>query len=264
MISTDGVGVSILFLRKDLVNKPLPKSKKNTSKELYIDELKNYTDLQDKKIVGVDSGKEDLIYCVDGASKHATTFRYSQDQRRKETKMKKYKNIILAMKNNKIQDKTIIDYETELSHYNKKTLDITKFKEYLQEKNRINHFLFGFYKKELFRKLKFGKYINIKRNEQKMINNFKKTFGKPEEVVKKKQLGRINELSLLNASLFRTINSGKKNIIVMGDFNYDSNDLDHYIEGNLSPEYILHNYNNIACKDIWPMLKKKQLGATGW
>ena len=183
MISTDGIGVSILFLRKDLVNKPLPKSKNNTSKELYIDELKNYSDLQDKKIVGVDPGKEDLIYCVDVASKHATTFRYSQDQRRKETKMKKYKNIILAMKTNKIQDKTITNYETELSHYNKKTLDITKFKEYLQEKNRINHILFGFYRKELFRKLKFGKYINIKRNEQKMINNFKKTFGKPEEVV---------------------------------------------------------------------------------
>ena len=133
--------------------------------------------------MGIDAGKCDLIYCVDDASKDATTFRYSQDQRRKETKMKKYKNIILAMKTNKIQDKTIIDYETELSHYNKKTLDITKFKEYLQAKNRINHILFGFYRKDLFRKLKFGKYINIKRNEQKMINNFKKTFGKPEEVV---------------------------------------------------------------------------------
>jgi exonuclease III len=88
------------------------------------------------------------------------------------------------------------------------------------------------------------------------------TFGKTEQVVKKKQLSRINELSLLNASLFKTINSGKKDIIVMGDFNYDSNDLDHYIEGNISPEYILDNYNNLKCKDIWPMLKKKQIGAT--
>ena len=183
MISTDGVGVSILLLRKDLVGKKLPMMKKKGSKELYIDELDNYSDLQNKKIVGIDAGKCDLIYCVDGACKDATTFRYSQDQRRKETKMKKYKNIILAMKTNKIQNKTIADYETELSHYNKKTLDFTKFKEYLQAKNRINHILFRFYKKELFRKLKFGEYINVKRNEQKMINNFKKTFGKPEEVV---------------------------------------------------------------------------------
>ena len=37
------------------------------------------------------------------ATKDANIFRYSQNQRRKETKMKKYNNIILAMKTNKIQ-----------------------------------------------------------------------------------------------------------------------------------------------------------------
>jgi hypothetical protein len=139
--------------------------------------------LQNKKIIGIDAGKCDLIYCVDGSTKDATIFRYSQDQRRKETKLKKYNNIILAMKTNKIHEKTVIEYETELSHYNRKTLDITHFKEYLQSKNRINHTLFGFYRKELFRKLKFGRHINTKRNEQKMINQFKKTFGNPDEVV---------------------------------------------------------------------------------
>ena len=120
---------------------------------------------------------------MDDASKDANVFRYSQDQRRKETKMKKYNNIILAMKTNKIEGKTIIEYETELSHFNRKSLQISKYKEYLQEKNRINHILFGFYRKELFRKLKFGKYINIKRNEQKMISNFRKMYGNPDEVV---------------------------------------------------------------------------------
>jgi hypothetical protein len=187
MISTDGVGISILFLQKELVGKKLPIMKKKVAKELYIDELTDYSALQNKKIIGIDAGKCDLIYCVDGATKDANIFRYSQDQRRKETKTKKYNNIILAMKTNKINDqgtsKSIIDYETELSHYNKKTLDITKFKEYIQEKNRINHILFGFYKKELFRKLKFGRYINTKRNEQKMINEFKKTFGSYEDTV---------------------------------------------------------------------------------
>jgi exonuclease III len=88
------------------------------------------------------------------------------------------------------------------------------------------------------------------------------TFGKPEDVVMNKQLNRINELHLLNASLFKTINSGQKNIIIMGDFNYDSNDLKHYTEGNISPEYIFDNYNNLKCKDIWSMLNKGDLGAT--
>jgi hypothetical protein len=183
MVSTDGIGLSILFLRDDLVGKKLPMMKKGISKELYIDELDDYSKLQNKKVIGIDPGKEDLIYCVDDASKDANIFRYSQNQRRKETKMKKYNNIILGMKNNKIEGKTIIEYETELSHFNRKSLQITKFKEYLQEKNRINHILFRFYRKELFRKLKFGKYINIKRSEQKMISDFKKTYGNPENVV---------------------------------------------------------------------------------
>jgi hypothetical protein len=183
MVSTDGIGLSILFLREDLVGKKLPMMKKGISKELYIDELDDYSTLQNKTIVGIDPGKEDLIYCVDDASKDANVFRYSQNQRRKETKMKKYNNIILAMKTNKIKGKPIIEYETELSHFNRKSLQITKYKEYLREKNRINHILFQFYKKELFRKLKFGKYINIKRNEQKMISNFKKAYGDADNVV---------------------------------------------------------------------------------
>lgn len=88
------------------------------------------------------------------------------------------------------------------------------------------------------------------------------TFGKKEEAVKDKQLNRIKELSLLNTSLFKTIGSRKKDIIIMGDFNYDSNDLTHYKEGNISPEYIFDDYNNLKCKDIWPMLNKRSLGAT--
>lgn len=183
MVSTDGIGLSILFLREDLVGKKLPMMKKGISKELYIDELDDYSTLQNKTIVGIDPGKEDLIYCVDDASKDANVFRYSQNQRRKETKMKKYNNIILAMKTNKIEGKTIIEYETELSYFNRKSLQITKYKEYLREKNRINHILFQFYRKELFRKLKFGKYINIKRNEQQMIRNFKKAYGNADNVV---------------------------------------------------------------------------------
>jgi hypothetical protein len=183
MISTDGVGVSILFIRDDLVGKRLPSAKKSVYRELYIDELNDYSRLQDKKIVAVDPGKDDLIYCVDNASKDANIFRYSQNQRRKETKMKKYNNIILAMKTNKIEGKSVIEDETELSLYNRKTLQTDKFKTYINEKNRINNLLFDFYAKHLFRKLKFGRHINIKRNEQKMISDFKKMYGNPDEVI---------------------------------------------------------------------------------
>lgn len=183
MISTDGISVSILLLRTDLIGKRLPMMKKNGNREEYIDEITDYTELKNKKIVGIDAGKCDLIYCTDGSSKDSNTFRYSQDQLRKETKMKKYANIRLGMKCKLLDGKTIIEYETELSKYNRKTLNIDKFKEYLQVKNKTNHILFGFYRKEIFRKLKMNGYINTKRNEQKMINNFSKKFGKPDEVV---------------------------------------------------------------------------------
>jgi len=227
MISTDGVGVSILFLRDDLVGKRLPSAKKGLSRELYIDELKDYTTLQDKKIVGIDPGKEDLIYCVDSDSKEANVFRYSQNQRRKETKMKKYNNIILAMKTNKIRgdgtNKSVIEYETELSKFNRKTLQMDKFKDYLKEKNRINHVLFGFYAKHLFRKLKFGKHINIQRNEQQMIRNFGKMYGSPEEVVicigdweQKKQM-KYKEPTL-GIGLRRLLRNNKYNVYLVDEF----------------------------------------------
>jgi len=95
MVSTDGIGLSILFLQEDLVGKKLPMMKKGLSKELYIDELDDYSTLRDKKIVGVDPGKEDLIYCVDNSSKDANVFRYSQNKRKKKTKKKKNKKIKL-------------------------------------------------------------------------------------------------------------------------------------------------------------------------
>ena len=183
MLSTDGVSVSILLLRKDLVGKKLPMMKKKSNHEIYIDEITDTTSLQTKKIVGIDAGKCDLIYCVDDASKEANVFRYSQDQRRKETKMKKYTNIRLGLKHKVLEGKTIIEYETELSNYNRKTLQIDKFKEYLQAKNKLNHLLFGFYRKEIFRKLKMSAYINAKRTEQKMIQQFQDKFGKPDETI---------------------------------------------------------------------------------
>ena len=52
-------------------------------------------------------------------------FRYTQDQRRKETKQKKYRNILQELKDKeKVNGKTITQWEAELSRYNKKTLNL--------------------------------------------------------------------------------------------------------------------------------------------
>ena len=183
MIETDGISCSLLLLRKDLIGKRLPMMKKGLSNETYIDEVKEYSTLRNKKIVAIDPGLCDLIYCVDADNKEANTFRYSQDQRRKETKKKKYAKIQLGLKKEKIQGKTIIEWETELSKLNKKSLDITKFKAYIQKKSEINRLLFTFYEKYIFRKLRLQSYRNIKKSEQRMLNNFKRIFGNEKEVV---------------------------------------------------------------------------------
>ena len=182
MIETDGMSCSILLLRNDLIGKRVP-NKKNGCKESYIGDLKDYSKIKDKTLVAYDPGLSDLIYCVNGSTKEANTFRYSQDSRRKETKLKKYSKIILEYKKEKIRGKTITEYETELSKFNKKTLKMTEFKKYLKKKNEINNKLFTFYEKSIFRKLKLNGYVNRKRNEQKMLNKFRKIFGTPDKVI---------------------------------------------------------------------------------
>ena len=183
MIETDGVSCSILMLRNDLIGKRIPNIKINSNTEQYIDELNDYTNIKNKKIVSYDPNLADLIYCVDDDSIKANEFRYTQDSRRKECKIKKYAKIILEFKKEKMEGKTIIEYETELSKLNRKTLTIKDFKEYIKKKSEINNKLYKFYEKYIFRKLKLNGYINIKKHEQKMINNFKKIFGKPEDVI---------------------------------------------------------------------------------
>ena len=181
MIETDGISCTLLLLRKDLIGKRLPMMKKGANQETYIDEINDSVPLQNKKIVAIDPGLCDLIYCVDDDNKHANTFRYSQDQRRKETKKKKYSKIQLKLKREQIEghgtSRTIIELETELSKLNKKSLNLTNFKEYIQKKSEINRLLFSFYEKYIFRKLKLQSYRNTKKSEQKMLNRFKHIFG---------------------------------------------------------------------------------------
>ena len=194
------MGVSILLIKSNKFNSEkrnkcrTVKKPKNYQEDIYIDEVSDMSQFEGKKLVGVDPGKEDLIYCTNGETteistngktKHkVTTFRYSQNQRRFETCHKSYRNKILKDKTDtKIEDKNIIELETELSGYNKKTCQVDKFKSYLTEKNRINETLFEYYEKNLYRKLRWYGFINRQKSEAKMMNRFNEVFGGPEEVV---------------------------------------------------------------------------------
>lgn len=64
MIETDGVGCSLLLIRKDLEGKKLRSPKVSLNTEKYIDELNetDYERLKTKKVVGIDPNYSDLIY----------------------------------------------------------------------------------------------------------------------------------------------------------------------------------------------------------
>ena len=146
-----------------------------------------------KTLVGVDPGMDDLLYATNGETKlvkkgdrivHKTpTFRYSQNQRRKDTRQKKYAKILEKDKKNTfIELESVKDLEDKLSKYNSNTCDFKKFLKWLKIKNEINSKLYEYYEKELHRKLIWYSFINRHKSDQDIVNRFKKTFGNEKEV----------------------------------------------------------------------------------
>lgn len=214
-ICTDGIGCSILLIRKDLY-KPdermmirVPPKPLNYKEEQYLDEL---TDTEKNKytnhvIAGIDPGKRDLIHATTGETKFingkrkTVQFRYTQGQRTVETKSRKYNKILgsymryssvktdgsvnlFCKKNGYMkQYSTIKETENLLCYHDSKSCIYERTYDYIHMKNIINRKLFKFYSTPIFRKLKWYGYINRQRSESKMINAFKKKIGGPEKTL---------------------------------------------------------------------------------
>lgn len=187
MIKTDGVSIGINFIRlKDGI--PLKFSNKNNKPNedtKYIEKIEITNKIKSKKIVCADPGHSDLLYC--GSKNNdgeLETFRYTQNQRRLETRLKKHSKIINEMKKNSyINNVSIQEHESILCKYNKKTCNFEKFKIYLIEKNKLNFKLFEHYEQNYFRKFKLHRYSNTQKSESKMIKNFSKKFGPPKNTL---------------------------------------------------------------------------------
>jgi hypothetical protein len=133
------------------------------------------------KVVGIDPGKRNLLFCSteDGAEHCA----YSQDQRRHETKKKKYTAIELALKREIIDGKKVTEWESELSAFDFKTVSYERFREAAQAKLRVHSKIAPFYAAYWFRKRKLNAFFNEQRSEQRMLQRMKETFGDPHHVV---------------------------------------------------------------------------------
>eukprot|EP00201_Polytomella_parva_P015455 CAMPEP_0175051770 /NCGR_PEP_ID=MMETSP0052_2-20121109/7991_1 /TAXON_ID=51329 ORGANISM="Polytomella parva, Strain SAG 63-3" /NCGR_SAMPLE_ID=MMETSP0052_2 /ASSEMBLY_ACC=CAM_ASM_000194 /LENGTH=114 /DNA_ID=CAMNT_0016316105 /DNA_START=335 /DNA_END=679 /DNA_ORIENTATION=- len=99
MIETDGVSVSIVMIRRDLMGKRVPKQRQSFDHERYVDDLSSdeREESSKRKVVGTHPNMGDLLFCVneDGSK----TSRYTQNQRQQETRDKRYKQIILDENN---------------------------------------------------------------------------------------------------------------------------------------------------------------------
>lgn len=181
MIDTDGISCSLLFNHKVSAD-----DLSLTTKETYLDSLtkKDLIPLKDKKVVGIDPGINNLLMCVDGTNKNTKKLRYTQTQRRRESYTSIYRKIVIKQKNKTyFDDKNVTVLETELSNYNKKTLKIDDFKEYIKNKCEFYNTATDFYEKKLFRKMRLNGYIKRKTSEQNFMNRFTEKFGKSSDTV---------------------------------------------------------------------------------
>jgi len=190
MIRTDGVSCCVLFLRVDANGKPLSKTWKNKKcceeeNIDYIEKVELTEELKNMKVVCADPNYSDLIYCGSkDENGNLQTFRYTQNQRRIETRLKKYNKIIDKInKETKIENKSIKEIETELSLLNSKTCDYEKFIYYCIEKNNINYKLYSHYEQTFFRKFKLNRFTNTQKSELKMVKNFSNKYGKPDKTI---------------------------------------------------------------------------------
>lgn len=203
LLKTDNLSCSLQFaikteekkqrfkkgVAKGTVKDDIKKIKEHQKIE-YIDDIlaNNRFALKNKKIACIDPNKGDLIYSGTYKNNKLVTFRYTNNQRRKEKKTKKYSKIrqILAKNATVIVDNKITNItkiESIKSNYKKTESKKEKMIEYIKDMEQIDKIIEDHYKLPIFRKLNINGYINTQRSESRMINNFKKIIGEPEDTV---------------------------------------------------------------------------------
>ena len=173
-IQTDGISCSLLFIRTDLKDKKwgsklptLEEQDFHNIEDLSIEQLDT---LKDRNIVGCDPGKHSLVYMMDN---QGNKLQYSASQRKIESYGKRNERILLQEK----KRNNIIEKETHLSSKNSKSVDYEKFKVFLVEKDKLNKETTEFYKRDVWRKMKFRQYSYGKKSTDTFLNKIKEIFG---------------------------------------------------------------------------------------
>ena len=173
-ITTDGISCSLLFIRKDCKGEENKNKQVNSEDCEYINieelDKQQLENLKPRNIVGLDPGKRSLVYMMDG---QGNKLQYTAPQRKKESMAKRNQQILQREK----YLHKINEYENALSLQNSKSVNYNSFKSYLVEKDRLNKQTMEFYKKEVWRKMKFRQYSYGNKSIDTFLNNIEKTFG---------------------------------------------------------------------------------------
>ena len=186
-ILTDGVGVSVLQVRKDRVGKTW----QNNTKEFkcvfddvpYLSKLseEERAYLQENTVkLSCDPGKRNIIYIT---NENGNSLRYTSQQRAVECRFKKNKRAMVAMKQNVKggnlcpNGQTVENMEQAIG-YNAKTCLYKHFVNYITERRNLEvQVLPALYATLTPRKLQFSATLHTTKSEDKLLNKIVKTFG---------------------------------------------------------------------------------------
>ena len=173
-IQTDGISCCLLFIRKDLKDKKwglrVPVLQEQDFYNIEDLSKEQLNTLKDRNIVGCDPGKHSLVYMMD---KNGNKLQYTASQRKIESYGKRNERILLQEK----KRNNIIEKETILSSKNSKSVNYEKFKIFLVEKDKLNKETIEFYKRDLWRKMKFRQYSYSKKSIDNFLNKIQEIFG---------------------------------------------------------------------------------------
>jgi hypothetical protein len=145
-----------------------------------------------KKIVAIDPNMDDLLFCYSPKNnkehQNDDIFRWTKSQVNKETKKRKYnKKLVQDSKEIHLLNpfQSISQIESSLSQVRSVGSTVEEFITYLQAKIPISQRVRTFYEglEGLHRKFRWKTYINTQRCNDKMLNNFAKTYGSPKDTI---------------------------------------------------------------------------------
>jgi len=217
-VLTDGYSITFQIIQKQHFKKKsfCPKKEKGESKKKKVEEftpIEDVLNMKNKKNIGGDPGKEDILFLTDGVR----TVRYTKRQRNQDThkKMRMSRTLKLRKKHILSNGVSVEDYETKhMTETNKKSCDYDTFVKYWKSRQLISRDTGNMYKQAWFRQVKFFVHQKNKSSEDKFMNRVLETFLAPLRKTKIPKWVESTPGMLENAKL------GEGSVLVIGYGNW--------------------------------------------